>query len=215
MFALPPVLTASNWATVERSLESTRAKREWTNREALAVVQALRGVAKRTRSGWPWWYQYAAAAYGWEPGTDALDESAARADADYEEGAAEVLLDEARRMAAELDASGVLDARLDLADVWGDKDGQALIQRALADDGVKATWKVPLPACKGRDGRPAVPRIDPKTGKLTCPGGGVIRIDDPITAILKSLAKVAIPVALILVAVGAFESSRRQRRRRK
>jgi len=226
-FTLPRTVTGSTWPNVMAALweRSSRgvvmddeggAAPRWTNREALAVVMALRRVAQRS-AAFPLWYQFAAVAYGWSPDSDQLSAGTAQADAEYPVEIAVPLHAEVERLAAVLEAEGVQrDARLDLEDLFNDKDTIAAVRKALQQDGADAAFKVPLPACKDPvTGKPAKPVKDPRTGKWTCPGGG-LTIDDPITAIIKSLSKVAIPVALIWgVAWALSHNPRRSRRRRK
>lgn len=227
-FALPPVITASSWANAVSSLLSQqrssrgtevddegKAAPVMTNREALAIVEAMRRPAQRVLTGWPMWYQFAAIAYNWEanPGAPMLDASDERADADFPAYAAVMLGEELVRLAQGLDAVRYPDVRLDLTDVWAQPAVMAEIGAALQDDGAQVSFKIPIPACKDPvTGKPARPVRDPSTGRWTCPGG-VVQIDDPITAILKSLSKVAVPVGVILIAYYAFENKRARRRK--
>lgn len=227
-FALPPVITASSWATAVSSLlsqlrtsrgtdvdEDGKAAPVMTNREALAIVEALRRPAQRVLTGWPMWYQFAAIAYGWSAndGTPLLDGSDDRADADFPQYAAVMLCEEILRLANGLDAVRYPDVRIDLSDVWAQPALMSEIGAALQDDGARVSFKIPIPACKDPvTGKPARPVKDPATGRWTCPGG-VVQIDDPITAILKSLSKVAVPVGAIILAYYALEYKRRRRRK--
>lgn len=223
-FALPPVITASTWATLVESLwgRSPRGMTadedglpcpKWTNREAVAVVQGVRTVARQAGDPFALWYQFAAVAYGWEPG-GTLNNGDAQADLEYTPEATVQLGLELRRLAAVLDNSRTASPRLDLTDVWSSKPFQNSVIVALRQDGAAdVAFKIPLPACKDpRTGRPVLP-VRGSDGKWTCPGGVVV-IDDPLTAILKSLSKVAIPVAIILIAAAALKP-RRGRRKRK
>lgn len=224
-FALPPVVTASSWATAVSSLlAQQRARRGvdveeggaapvMTNREALAIVEAMRRPASRL-TPWGLWYQFGAIAYGWEPGgSEELDGSDERADADFAPYAAVMLCEELIRIAESLDAVGQPDPRIELIDVWGDPRHMAEIGAALQDDGARVSFKIPIPACKDPvTGKPARPVRDPSTGRWTCPGG-VVTIDDPLTAILKSLSKVVVPVGAIVLAYYALEYKQRRRRK--
>jgi hypothetical protein len=182
----------------------------WTNREAIAVVAALRAAAG---ARFPLWYQFAAPAYGWEPGRNRLDRSDEQADRDYDANAAVMLNLELQRIAQELDEARKPDPRMDLdAQSWTDVAFQGEVTKALRDDGAQAQFKIPLPACKDpKTGKPAKPVKGPD-GKWHCPGGPLL-IDDPITAIIKALAPIAVPAALILGA--AWLMSKRQRRPRR
>lgn len=220
-FTLPRTITGSTWPNVMASLWE-RAPRGlatddggvqapiWTNREAVAVVMALRKLA---RSSFPLWYQFAAVAYGWSPDTDQMTARGGQADKLYPTEIAAMLSSEIERIAAELETAAPRDPKLDLDDVFDDKTVIAAVRGALQQDGAEATFKIPLPMCKDPvTGKPAKPVKDPATGKWTCPGGAVM-IDDPITAIIKALSKVAIPAALILgVAWVLSQKPRRSRR---
>ena len=222
-FVLPPLITGSTWQTAVAALlrgqgnsrglevEGTETAPAMTNREALAIVSAIRSPAQRV--GFPLWYQFAALAYGWSPEGAELDGRAEQADADYPVYAGVMLAHELGRIAQELDGAGVLDARIDLRDVWAQPALMAEIGSALQDDGAEVAFKIPLPACKDpKTGAPAKPVRNPKTGRWECPGG-IITIDDPITAVAKSLLKVAIPVGAIYVAYEVFLKPRRRRKR--
>lgn len=223
-FVLPPLITGSTWQnTVAALLRGQGDSRglevdggdtapAMTNREALAIVSAMRAPAQRV-TGFPLWYQFAALAYGWSPDVGELDGRSEQADTDYPVYAGAMLSNELSRIAGELDAIGAPDARIDLPDVWAQPALMAEIGAALQDDGAQVSFKIPLPACKDPvTGKPAKPVRNPKTGRWECPGG-FIEIDDPITAIMKSLTKVVIPVAAIYVAYEVFLKPRRRRRR--
>lgn len=223
-FVLPPLITGSTWQNAVAALlrgqgdsrglevEGEATAPAMTNREALAIVAAMRAPAQRV-SGFPLWYQFAALAYGWSPEGAELDGRSDQADADYPVYAGVMLAGELARIAQELDAANSPDARIDLPDVWAQPVLMAEIGAALQDDGAEVAFKIPLPACKDpKTGAPAKPVRNPKTGRWECPGG-IITIDDPITAIVKSLLKVAIPVGAIYVAYEVFLKPRRRRKR--
>lgn len=225
-FQLPPVITSSSWLTVMQSLwaQSKRGTVQdgaievpaWTNREAIAVVSAMRELAKGMPAGqgFPLWYQFAAAAYGWDPKTDKLDNSMAQADRLYLGGDAVDLNAELERIVTHLDQRQHPNPRMALVDRFNSDTLQSEVRAALAQDGANVEFKIPLPACKDPStGRPARPVKDPRTGKWTCPGGA-ITIDDPLTALLKALATVAVPAALVLLAIGAVAPRRRRRKKR-
>lgn len=220
-FLLPPVITGSTWSTVwgytwehqgrgaVTDDEGTIAPR-WTNREAVAIIAALRAVAPE----FPLWYQFAAIAYGWEPGQNKLDRSQAQADRDYDANANVMLNLEMQRIVNDLDAARRPDPRIELdAQTWSDAAFQAEIAKALREDGAQAQFKIPLPACKDpKTGKPAKP-VKGADGKWHCPGGPLL-IDDPITAIVKALAPIAVPAALILGAAWIMTKRPRRRPRR-
>lgn len=220
---LPDLITASSWKNIVQSIwqQSSRLGLEtdpdtgetapaWTNRQALALVAGVRAAAKPVMA-WPLWYQFAAAAYGWDPATNALDTSDGHADEAYPVGAAVQLVGELRRIAEQLDAVRYPELRVTLDDVWGNPAIVADVIGALAGDGARVAFKIPLPVCKDpATGRPARPVKDPADGKWKCPGG-VVTVDDPITALLKTLSKAAVPAALILIAYAAMTNQRRRR----
>ncbi len=225
-FQLPPVITGSSWLTLMHSLWS-QSKRgtvtdseginvpAWSNREALAVVGALRELGKGTRDGFPLWYQFAAAAYGWSPASDKLDSTTSQADGVYPADDATELNAELERIVTALDVTQHPNPRMALVDIFDRSSFKDEVRTALKQDGARAEFKIPLPACKDPStGKPAKPVRDPRTRKWICPGGPVT-IDDPITALLKSLMVVAIPVALVLLAVGAVAEKPRRSRRNK
>jgi hypothetical protein len=226
-FQLPSVITSSSWLTVMQSLWS-QSKRgtvaddagiqvpAWTNREAVSVISAMRELAKGMPAGsaFPLWYQFAAVAYGWQPSSDKLDNSMAQADRVYPADDAVELNAELERIVTYLDLRVHPNPRMALRDVFNSDTFMSEVRTALAQDGAKVEFKIPLPACKDpMTGKPARPVKDPRTGKWTCPGGA-ITIDDPVTALLKALAIVAIPAALVLLAIGAVEPRRRRRKKR-
>lgn len=222
--ALPPTITASSWRNIVDSIwqhsvrlglesdEDGNTAPAWTNRQALAITIGMRNASGPVQP-WPLWYQFAAAAYGWDPSTNELDTTDAHGDGAYPAGAAVQLAGELRRIGEALDAVRYPERRVDLSDVWGDPTFVADTMTALAGDGARVTFKIPLPTCRDpRTGKPARPVKDPADGRWKCPGG-VVTIDDPWTAIEKSLNKLAVPGALILIAYLAFTNSRRGRRR--
>lgn len=222
-FTLQPTITGSTWSNVWGALSWERPSRgmvtdddgtvapRWTNREAIAVIAAVRAVAS---ADFPLWYQFAAPAYGWEPGRNKLDRSEPQGDRDYEANAAVMLQLEIQRIFNDLDERRKADPRLDIdAQSWTDATLQAEVAKALREDGAQAQFKIPLPACKDpKTGKPARP-VKGEDGKWRCPGGPLL-IDDPITAIVKALAPIAIPAALILGAAWVMSKRPRRPRRR-
>lgn len=216
------MITGSTWENVWGAMwerpprgvvtddEGTIAPR-WTNREAVAVIEGLRAAAS---SSFPLWYQFAATAYGWTPGESKLDRSDAQADRIFDPNAAVMLMLEIQRIAHELDDKRKPDPRLDLdAQSWSDVAVQSEIAKALREDGAQTQFKIPLPVCKDpKTGKPAKP-VKGSDGKWHCPGGPIL-IDDPITAIVKALAPIAIPAALILGTAWVMAKRPRRPRRR-
>lgn len=212
-YKLPPVATGTTWSNVVQSLWTGRAtadesEPELSNREALSIVMALRDDGRGAL--WPLWYQYAALAYGWSHDSDALNTTQLQANDQYEH--ANDLMAATTEVAAQLDAQHASSPRLELRDQWTDKVTQQLVSAALRQDGAEPEFKVPIPACKDPvTGKPARPVYDRINKKWVCPGG-MVTIDDPITAILKSLAPVAVPLAIILIAAAAYKQTRRRKR---
>lgn len=228
-FALPPVITGSTWANVNAALwdkaprgvvtddDGTIAPR-WTNREAVAVIEATRQAAK-SGSSFPLWYQFEAVAYGWDPSADAdrLDNSATQADRDYDATASVALQLDLMRVYDELDAAASepgskwkLKPSLALDEsAFTSKGVQGELRSALAADGMTPQFKIPLPACKDpKTGKPGLPTRNPRTGKWECEP---VTIDDPVTAIGKSAGRWILPALLIYA---AWKQTRRGRRRK-
>lgn len=234
-FALPPVITASTWRGVWSALwsrlqqsrgvahdsDGTIAPR-MTNREAASVVRAVRELARKAGTlpdvadqGFPSWYQYAAIAYGWAPDNDQMDTSKAQADREYDADAAVMLQQEVQTFTADLDDARVPDPRISIEDVFDWSEWKKLVAEALVQDGARAAFKIPIPACKDpKTGKPAKPVRDPKTGKWTCPGGAIVL--DPIKAIVNDTMRHLIPIVLVAIVVSAAMdgNTRRSRKRR-
>lgn len=218
-FSLPPVITGSTWENVwsyfwllpaRGFADDSDGVRSpvWTNREAAAIVASLREVAARV-GGFPLWYQFAAAAFGWDPDTDKLDRSKAQGDRWYPQDAATQLAAEIKRIAGRMSDDRQqprAEARLTLDDAMFDDAGFAAeVASSLSQDGAKAEFKIPLPACKDpKTGKPRFPAPD-KDGKWKC---DPVIVDDPITAVGKDL----LPVALVLFAIWAYGQTRGKRR---
>ena len=185
-----------------------------TNREALSIVSALRDWGKGTRDGFPLWYQFAAVAYGWAPESDTLAITSAQADANYPIVDAMELNREIGRIAGDLDAARHPNPRMQLEDVFDRRETAQDVSVALRQDGASAQFKVPIPACKDpKTGKPAMP-VRGKDGKWRCPGG-IVTIDDPITAIIKKLQAVAVPLGIILLGAVLINKGKRKKRRRR
>lgn len=185
-----------------------------SNREALAIVMALRRTAQRHGAAFPLWYQFAAPAYAWTPGSDVLDATDRQAEAEYPPDATVQLHLEIQRLTADLDEANAPDPRIELEDTFMEAETQREVAAALRDDGARAEFKIPLPACKDpQTGKPARPVYDDRDRKWKCPGG-VVTIDDPITAIIKTAAPLAI-IAILAYGAGVVLAKPRRRRRKK
>lgn len=223
-FTLPPLITSSSWSTAWQSLweQSRRGMTRddegtiapaWTNREAAAVVWATRRAAP---DRFPLWYQFAAVAYGWQPDGDKIDATQQQADRMYPADASVQLNLELQRIAADLDEAGAEAPRLELADVFEEPDRIRDVTAALRQDGARASFKIPLPACKDpATGRPARPVYSKERRKWECPGG-VVTIDDPITAIAKTAGPLALLLGLayVLIKIGPRRTRRTSKPRR-
>jgi hypothetical protein len=212
-FRLPPVITGSTWNNVfgflwQKPPRGTAPDRDgviapvFTNREALALVQALRTISPTISAGFPLWYQFAAVAYGWDTERDVLDLSKEQADRMYDPNAAVALMLEVQRITGDLDdeRGGQLDPRLELdQDDFDDRLVQGDVQKALQDDGAEAT--AIIPRCKDRKtGKTRFPRAkcdangkgptirDPATGaiiELPCDKDGDCDAINPIAKVRK------------------------------
>ena len=225
-FALPPVITASTWMTAAESLWRSPRRGDaddlgaprWTNREAMAVINALRTLGKGSREGFRLWYQYAAVAYGWDPDDDNLIVTSSQADGDYPIEDTVLLGQDLTRIARDLDAAHRPDPRIELTDVFDKKTNAQEVSAALREDGADPAvqFKIALPACKDPKTGKATRPVKGADGKWSCPGGP-ITVDDPITAILKSLTSSPIVIAAVIL-IGASvigkTNKRRGRRRR-
>lgn len=185
-----------------------------SNQEAVAIIDEFRDVADKTSEGWPLWYQFAAVAYDWDTARDRLDSGPTRGNklypVDVRRDLWVALMRVAGNMQAEHPGPGVIHPR---ASTFGSLSTVAAIRRALNEDGAEAAFKIPTPACKERDsGKKRLHRVpcDPKDAdgwkrrkrktfydavhrrwvEVDCDRPGDcenIAIDDPITAIGKSL----------------------------
>jgi hypothetical protein len=185
-FKLAPRVTGSKWDTVHWSIwEAAKRARgavkasdgtltpRLTNREAVALVMALRNASLDGRlspRAFPFWYQFLAVAYGWDPRRDTLVATSAHADKLYPVDSGKELWLASQRFAGDLDDAGVSPGlSLDATD-FDDLAVQASVTDALRDDGANAQWVIGvLPACKDPStGKPGKPKKNPKTGKWEC-----------------------------------------------
>ena len=170
-FKLPPVITASTWpnafwATFDRlrqlrgvasSHRSEAIAPKMTNREAVAIVSAIRALAPMTERGFGLWYQYAALAYGWDPDRDRLTLTQAQSEKLYDQEAAPELMLAFQKLAGELDLLQREDPRVELdRGAFDDRILQGEVIKALRDDGAEAV--AVIPQCR-----------DKKSGKVRTP----------------------------------------------
>ena len=246
-----PLISGSTWDTVfasvwDRALKRDGARRHYapdgtlapqlTNGEVITLVMAW--LAATSMAKFPLWYQYAAAAYGWSPDNDVLNTSAAQRDAWYPDELAVELWSAMMGLTSALEEARTSPPALYLDGTFDDPVFQGEVRAALLQDGAQATIaaKIPLPACKGKDGKPTKPRavcpvgselktgpggvpvcVDTATGKRTAPAWECepVEIDDPITGIGKMLGTPFVQGLLILGALWlALEPQPRRYRRR-
>jgi hypothetical protein len=195
-------------------------------------------MARVTPQRFPLWYQFAAVAYGWETDNDTLNVSDAQRDKLYPSDMMLELWLALFKLTGDLDDERILEPNLSMDGEFSDPVFQGEVRAALIADGAKATItaKVPLPACKDRDGKPGKPRascpagselrsgpngvpvcVDTTTGKRTVPTYECdpVVIDDPITGIGKMLGTPIVQGVLILGALWLVlrPEPRRYRRR--
>ena len=131
------------------------------------------------------WYQYAAVAYGWDPETNELRANAIQAAMPFDEDLSAELLElfEKRRGAIMVKGQYAEPS----PNTFFNEAFQHDVLMALADDGVSASFKLPLPACKAPGGkaRPPVRR----NGKWEC---------EPIYADLNPLPNIPWGIVLVL-----------------
>ncbi len=221
--AFRPLYTASTWPTLlealgesaRRANGATRGVPRLTNRDAVALLVAIRRRALQVPAVHALWHQLAAPAYNWHQSGDALlvdDDQGAKPYAHNLElwrllhGAVKVL-------AHDNPASSSVE--LEVADAWDDPTALASLTAALADDANVAALAAPSSSSSSSSSSPdpdgvsparkmPIPGvcIDPKTGKtrLARPGEKCdpAMIEDPITRALKWLTKtVGKPLLLI------------------
>jgi len=172
-----PVITASKWDTAWRSLAASAKKRygsevvdgvdtpRLSNGDAITLVRAW--TQQTGEGGFPLWYQFAAAAYGWDPDVDrhggmafdAINTTEKHRASMFDIELARELWSFVAKAAHDLDDGTNTNARLELEDnAFADPVFQAKVRAALRGDGaMRSQWKVPV-GCK-----------DPKTGKATGP----------------------------------------------
>jgi hypothetical protein len=218
--AFPPFVTASQWISVFESTwnraqrargldtndEGTIAPR-LTNAEAVALVRAWKSAATAAR--FPLWYQFAAAAYGWDPpDNDTFNTSAKQAARLYETEINVQLWLALHRLALDLDDTAE-PPRLDFdGALFDDVMVVASVRARLQEDGAEAAFKIPIPACRDKKtGRMRFPRRGDKPGDCD-----VVLIDDPITYIGKNLGAAALILGLVWL-LAQDNKPRRQRRR--
>lgn len=243
----PPFITASKWGTVAASAWDAVTKRRslytathpvaakkvprLTNGEVVTLVMAWLaaiGVSKtRQRELFPLWDQYAAAAYGWDPKSGKFVATTKQRDGWYPD----VLLVELWRaflqLAEALDKEGVPNPRLDLDGRFDDIVFQGEVRAALNSDGAviidtpsaHAAFKIPLPACKTKDGKTAAPKCKRvmKAWPYLCEEWDEcvpVVVDDPVT-IVKGKAMSGLQLVLLIGAFWLLFDNNKSRPRRR
>jgi hypothetical protein len=204
------------------------------NRDAAVLVQSWNEIAwsvpyaeaPPSLFGWPsLWAQYQALAYGWDPDDGTLDISPTHGDEWYPDDVAADLWGALRLMAEDGDTRGLQamvsapDGRTYLPDPGAPRIEMAPVDITdeiahtslvhYLDEDMGAKWKIPLPACKGPDGKPGWPRRD-KSGKWTCEP---VTVDDPVTHV-KNKALSFATLALIVGALWLLSDDGPRRKRR-
>lgn len=235
-----PVITASAWETAHLATAAAASQRRgqgrasdgllWpklTNGDVITLVKAWHDASP---SGFPLWYQYAAAAYGWNARKrDKLDTSARQRDAAMDIEIVGDLEKNLLGVADDLDTDAKPNPRIELdANAFDDGVFQGRVRAELVQDGAKAQFKIPV-GCK-----------DPRTGKSKSPGlkcregftlervpGTLVFVcknkqtgetenptldcdpvfvDDPITGVKKQLIHELVGIGLILAVVLVIRS---------
>lgn len=213
----PPLITASKWETAWQACwKQADARRgssksasgntvpRVTNGDMAAVVQAF---ARLSRADFPLWYQFGAAAYGWNPKRpDRFVTTDKQRDARVDVELAKELWLATLAVAKAMDARPLsLGARLDMQDAFSDPVFQSEIKAEMVQDGATAQGKIPIcterPKLKCREGFDLV-QVSPgifvcknkKTGEVEQPRLDCepIWVDDPITAVGKDVLRAAL-----------------------
>lgn len=176
---LPPLITASTWASVyghayeranaahgmTRAYDGTRAPR-LSNEEAVQLIAAWRAAAPEH---FALWYQFAAVAYGWSPDHDELDASIKQAARAYLPADVDVALwGELYRIALKLDAEGAREPRAHMTMQFDDPVFAAEVAAALKGDGadpVLSGWLDELIKVGRKRPNVKYPCRDTRTGK--------------------------------------------------
>lgn len=198
--ALPRLVTASTWKACLDSLWRTAAMRyaggvkggdvigpdgtsstpPLSNAEVVAIVFGVLADMGGA-SAWPLWYQYAAAAYGWDPPRrDSLDVSRARGVAPYDAALTLALWDELDRLVTEADADRRPTPRLDLDAVFTDAVVAGNVRAALQADGAAASLSLPMPPCRDEQGRPTGATLRREGATWTCKRPAMVGPSDSI-----------------------------------
>lgn len=218
-----------------KTREGTLAPR-MTNGEVITVVMAwMPPTAGIRATAFPLWDQFAAAAYGWNPATGKLDTSAKNRDDWYPDALLVALWSQLMGAADELDTADRryrLDdphrgkPRLDFDGRWDDIVFQETVKMTANQDGTitdtqsaHAAFKIPLPACKGPDGKPRLPKCKRvmKRWPYLCEEWekcDPVVVDDPITKIGNDLSGLAGLALLVGAFWLLFDNKPRRRRAR-
>lgn len=242
----PPFISASTWATLYGALSDVVAKKRGrlpskffddkgrrievprlTNGEAITILAAYQPPLFGIRqSAFPLWDQLAAAAYGWDPITGKLDTSAKNRDALVPDVLLTALWMNIEMASSALDATSQ-PARLDFDGRWDDVVFQSIVKQAVENDGTvkdaesaHALFGIPLPACKGADGKPRAPKC--KRGMKRWPylcdeweKCEPVIVKDPITVVRDKAANGFQTLLLIGLVWIVLDNSRKPRRRRR
>ncbi len=233
----PPFVTASRWSLlVDNLMLRVMAKRgpniapgaseakgdpPLTNGDVIKLTMAwLAAIPRaRVRQAFPLWHQFAAVAYGWDPKSNRFTTTATQRAARYPDVLTSELWGAMFRAAGDLDDNGVANARIDLDGDFADPVFQGEVKSALRDDGVvDVQFGIPLPVCRGKDGKPEAPKCKRRMQRwpFLCEEWekcAPVIITDPITDIKKKSDKALLLVALIVAAWAMFDNRRGSRRK--
>ncbi len=242
---LPAAITADTWEKLGAALWfaivqarpvhkathpiASRPVPRLTNGEVITLLMAWLAAigvsAARIRELFPLWYQFGAAAYGWNPDNGAFVTSAKQRDAWYPDVLLVELWGACLNLATALDASDAPGPRLDLDGRFDDIVFQGEVKAALKGDGAvidtrsaHAAFKIPMPACKGKDGRPVAPKCKRvmSAWPYLCEefdACAPVLVDDPVT-VVKDKALSVFQLALLVGAFWVLFDNKKSRRRR-
>lgn len=141
-----------------------------TNGDVMTLVRAW--TQQTGQGGFPLWYQFAAAAYGWDPDErhggmafDALDTTVKRRDSMFDSELTRELWAFTSLAARNLDEGTNTSARLELdANAFEDPVWQGEVKAAIKGDGAfRAQWKIPV-GCKDKNGKKSGPKLKCRDG---------------------------------------------------
>jgi hypothetical protein len=240
---LPPFISASQWSTLYNALAEAVAQKRGrittvysddkgrriavprvTNGEMITILAAFQPPLYGIRqAAFPLWDQLAAAAYGWNPSTGKLNTSDAFRDALVPDVLLTAFWMNLEMACSALEATQQR-ARIDFDGRWDDIVFQNIVKHAVENDGTitnaqtaHAAFGIPLPACKGPDGKPRAPKC--KRGMKRWPylceeweKCEPLIVKDPITVVRDKAAN-GFQMLLLIGAIWFVLDNRKPRRR--